>query len=109
MTRDLLWKDNQVKDPYRIVKYPLITEKSTILREEENKYTFRVDKRANKIEIKRAVEAIFPDVEVVAVNTLNLRGKPRRFRYNRRGRKPNWKKAIVTLRSGDTIEIYETL
>jgi large subunit ribosomal protein L23 len=98
-----------VKDPYQIVKYPLITEKSTILREEKSKYTFRVDKQANKIEIKRAIEAIFPDVEVVAVNTLNLRGKPRRFRYSKRGKRPDWKKAIVTLRPGDVIEMYETL
>ena len=98
-----------MKDPYEIVRYPLITEKSTILREEKNKYTFRVDKRANKIEIKGAIEAIFPDVEVVAVNTLNVRGKPRRFRHNKKGKTPDWKKAIVTLRSGDTIEIYETL
>lgn len=98
-----------MKDPYQIVRYPLITEKSTILREEKNKYTFRVDKRANKIEIKKAIEAIFPDVEVVAVNTLNVRGKPKRLRYNTRGKRPDWKKAIVTLRSGDVIEIYETL
>jgi len=98
-----------VKDPYQIVKYPLITEKSTILREEKSKYTFRVDKQANKIEIKRAIEAIFPDVEVVAVNTLNLRGKSRRFRYSKRGKRPDWKKAIVTLRPGDVIEMYETL
>ena len=98
-----------MKDPYQIIKYPLITDKSTILREDKNKYTFRVDKRANKIEIKGAIEAIFPDVEVLAVNTLNVRGKPKRFRYNKRGRRPDWKKAIVTLRPEDTIEIYETL
>jgi len=98
-----------VKVPYQTVKYPLITEKSTILREEKNKYTFRVDKHANKIEIKKAVEAIFPDIEVVSVNTLNVRGKSRRFRYNKLGKKSDWKKAIVTLRSGDIIEMYETL
>jgi large subunit ribosomal protein L23 len=98
-----------VKDPYQIIKHPLITEKSTILREEMNKYTFRVDKRANKIEIKRAIETIFPDVGVLAVNTLNVRGKPTRSRYNTRGRRSDWKKAIVTLRPDDTIEIYETL
>jgi large subunit ribosomal protein L23 len=98
-----------VKSPYHIIKHPLITEKSTILREDENKYTFRVDKRANKVEIKTAIETIFPDVEVVTVNTLNVHGKPRRFRFNKRGRKPDWKKAIVTLRPGDTIDIYETL
>jgi large subunit ribosomal protein L23 len=98
-----------VNNPYQIVKYPLITEKSTILREDKSKYTFRVHKRANKIEIKRAIEAIFPDVQVVGVNTINVRGKPRRFRYNKRGKTPDWKKAVITLRPGDTIEIYETL
>jgi large subunit ribosomal protein L23 len=98
-----------VKDPYQIIKYPLITEKSTILREDKNKYTFRVNKRANKVEIRHAVQAIFPDVEVVSVNTINTRGKPRNYRQSKRGKKPDWKKAIVTLRPGDTIEIYETL
>ena len=98
-----------MKSPYHIIKYPLITEKSTILREEMSKYTFRVDKRANKIEIKEAIETIFPDVEVVAVNTLNVRGKPKRFRFRKKGRNPDWKKAIVTLSAGDTIDIYETL
>ena len=98
-----------MKDPYQIVNYPLITERSTILREDREKYTFRVDKRANKIEIKRAIEAIFPDVHVVSVNTINIQGKPKRFRYNKQGKRPDWKKAIVTLRPGDTIEMYETL
>ena len=98
-----------MKDPYKIVRYPLITEKSTILREDKNKYTFRVDKRANKVEIKKAIEAIFPDIKVASVNTMNVRGKPRRFRYNKRGKTSDWKKAIVTLRPGDSIEIYETL
>ena len=98
-----------MKDPYRIIRYPLITEKSTILREDGNKYTFRVDRRANKIEIKGAIETIFPDIAVLSVNTINVRGKPKRFRYNKRGRRPDWKKAIVTLRPEDTIEIYETL
>ena len=98
-----------MKDPYRIIKHPLITEKSTILREDKNKYTFRVDKRDNKIEIKGAIEAIFPDIEILAVNTLNVRGKSKRFRTNKRGRRPDWKKAIITLSPGSTIEIYETL
>ncbi len=77
-----------MKNPYQIISYPLITERSTILRETKNKYTFRVDKRANKIEIKGAIETIFPDVEVLAVNTLNVRGKPKRFRSRKRGRRP---------------------
>ena len=98
-----------MKNQYQIIKYPLITERSTILREEKNKYTFRVDRRANKVEIRKAIKAIFPDVEVLSVNTINVRGKPKRFRANQRGRRPDWKKAIVTLRPEDTIEIYETL
>ena len=98
-----------MRDPYHIIKYPLITEKSTILREEKGKYTFRVDRRANKIEIKGAIEVIFPDVKVVAVNTISVRGKPRTFRNNRKGKGPDWKKAIVTLKPGNTIEMYETL
>ncbi|MFC1712020.1 50S ribosomal protein L23 [Candidatus Poribacteria bacterium] len=98
-----------MKDPYQIIRYPLITERSTILREDKNKYTFRVDRRANKIEIKKAITAIFPDVAVLSVNTINVRGKPKSSRYNKKGRKSDWKKAIVTLRPEDTIEIYETL
>lgn len=98
-----------MKSPYHIVKYPLITEKSTILREEKDKYTFRVDKRANKLEIKDAIETIFPGVEVVAVNTMNVRGKPKILRSSGRKRKADWKKAIVTLSPGNTIDIYETL
>ncbi len=98
-----------MKDPYQIIKYPLITEKSTILREDKNKYTFRVDKRANKIEIKHAIQAIFPDVEVVAVNTINVHGKPKNYRFNKKGKRPDWKKAIVTLKAENIIEIYETL
>ena len=98
-----------MKDPYQIVKYPLITEKSTILREDKAQYTFRVDRRANKNEIKKAIETIFKDVSVVSVNTINVRGKPKRFRYNKRGKTSDWKKAIVTLKEGDVIDIYETL
>lgn len=95
-----------MKDPFAIVKHPLLTEKSTFLRDEQKKYMFKVDKRANKIEIKKAIEAIFPDVEVVSVNTMTVHGKPKRTRYNRIKKTPEWKKAIVTLRPEDTIEIF---
>jgi large subunit ribosomal protein L23 len=98
-----------VKDPYSIVKYPLLTERSTFLREEQQKYMFRVDKRANKIEIKQAVETIFPDVKVVSVNTITVHGKPKKTRYNKMKKTPEWKKAIVTLRPDDTIEIFGTI
>ncbi len=98
-----------MKDPYQIIIRPLLTEKSTILREEQNRYSFWADKKANKIEIKKAIEAIFPGVKVVSVNTVMVHGKPIRIRGNRRRKKPDWKKAIVTLRPGDKIEIYEGL
>ncbi len=96
-----------MKDPYQIIIQPLLTEKSTILREEGNRYSFKVDKRANKAEIAKAVETIFPGVRVVSVNTITVHGKPTRIRGNRIGKKPDWKKAIVALRPDDKIEIYE--
>ena len=72
---------------------------------EQNKYTFKVDKKANKIDIKQAVEAIFK-VKVTDVKTMNVKGKLKRLgRYQ--GRTPDWKKAIVTLQEGDKIEIFE--
>ena len=98
-----------MKDPYQIIIQPLLTEKSTVIREDRNKYSFWVAKDANKIEIRRAVETIFPDVHVVSVNTIMIHGKPTRIRGNRTGKKPDWKKAMVTLRPGDKIAIYEGL
>ena len=72
---------------------------------EENKYTFKTDKKANKIEIKRAVEEIF-NVKVVDVKTMIVKGKVKRMgRYQ--GKRPDWKKAIVTLQAGDKIEIFD--
>lgn len=86
------------------LRQPLVSEKSMQMMD-ENKYCFRVHPDANKNEIKKAVEEIFK-VKVVAVNTLNRLGKTRRLgRYE--GRKESWKKAIVTLREGDTIEFFE--
>lgn len=93
-----------MKDPRDVLRKPLITEKSTALIE-ENKYTFQVDPRANKTEIKQAVESIFK-VKVEKVNTMNVRGRMKRVR-NIRGRTPDTKKAIVTLKKGDKIEIFE--
>lgn len=83
---------------------PMITEKSTSLLE-GNKYTFQVDPRSNKSEIKRAVEEIFK-VKVLDVHTLRVKGKVKR-RKNTIGRTPEKKKAIVTLKPGDKIEIFE--
>ena len=90
--------------PYAVLVRPLITEKSTTLAAKE-KYVFEVDPRSNKKQIREAVELAF-DVSVRAVNTMNVKGKPRRFgravTYNK-----TWKKAIVTLKPGDSIELFE--
>lgn len=96
-----------MKDPYRIVIQPLLTERSTALREDQQKYSFWVYKSANKIEIKHAIEAIFPGVRVVTVNTMTMRGKTSQIRSNKESRRPDWKKAIVSLRPEDSIAIYE--
>ena len=88
-----------------VIRRPLVTEKSTIGREEQNLVTFAVDPRANKHEIRRAVEQLF-DVRVVAVRTMRMQGKTRRVgRFL--GRKPAWKKAIVKLAPGQAIEFFE--
>jgi large subunit ribosomal protein L23 len=92
-------------EPYQIIKRPLITEKGIRLNEEDNTVVFRVDRRANKLQIKHAVETLF-QVEVLKVNTLNVLGKKRRVRF-REGKKPDWKKAYVTLREGETITFFE--
>jgi large subunit ribosomal protein L23 len=89
-----------MRDAYRIVQTVLVTEKGTELADELSQYTFRVAKDANKIEIKAAVEALF-DVKVSSVNTLNRKGKRKRMRTTRYGKRPDWKKAIVTLSEGE--------
>ena len=94
-----------MKTSYDIIKSLLRTEKSTRLMA-QNKYLFLVDKRANKVEIKKAVEDIFK-VKVISVNVLNMKGKPRRVRY-KLGKTAAWKKALVTLKEGDTIEVAST-
>lgn len=91
---------------YHIIKKPIITEESQIQTAKANQYTFQVASSANKIQIKRAVEAMFPGVHVVSVNTMNYKGKTRRnFRTRQLGKKADWKKAIVTLRAGEKIEL----
>ena len=89
-------------DARDIIIRPIITEKSTDLMSSQNKYTFQVDLRANKTQIKQAVEELFK-VKVRKVNTSRVRGKLRRMGMNQ-GRKPDWKKAVVTLEPGHTIE-----
>ncbi len=90
---------------YDIIKRPIITEQS-MAEGELKKYTFEVDRRANKIEIAKAVEEIF-GVKVAKVNTMNYDGKKKRLRYVA-GRRPNWKKAVVRLtEDSKTIEFFE--
>jgi large subunit ribosomal protein L23 len=91
---------------YEVVKRPIITEKSQDQVDFMGQYTFEVDRRANKLQVKRAVEEIF-DVTVVSVNVLTV--PPKRGRYGNRSvvKKPSWKKAIVTLAPGETIQIFE--
>ncbi len=90
-------------DARQLILSPLITEKGTGLQEKHNQYLFRVDPRANKIQVKNAIEKIF-EVKVVGVRTSRVRGKTRRIGRTI-GRRPNWKKAIVTLKEGDTINL----
>jgi large subunit ribosomal protein L23 len=92
-----------MKDPRQVILRPIITERSFDLIN-DNRYTFEVAKQANKIEIGQAVEAIF-DVRVLKVNTISVSGKPKRVRYAK-GYTRSWKKAIVTLAEGDTIEAF---
>ena len=90
----------------QIIKRPLIfSEKGTILRDTENKYLFEVDLRANKIEVKNAVESLF-DVKVLDVNTLIVRGKMKRMGRTE-AKTRNWKKAIVTIDENDSIDFLE--
>lgn len=94
--------------PYEVIRRPLITEKGTLLAG-LNKYLFEVAKEANKTQIREATEKAF-NVHVVDVHTMNVKGAMRRFGRSRRlVRTPSWKKAIVTLREGDKIEIFEGL
>ena len=91
-------------DVHTIVKRPLITEQGMHLVEALRTYPFAVDPRANKIQIREAIERLFK-VEVESVNTAHRKGKKRR-RGRRIGRTPNWKKAYVTLREGQAIELF---
>jgi len=93
-----------MKDPYAVVKTVRVTEKSTAQSEKLNQYQLVVDKRANKLDVKHAVEQLFK-VKVLNVNTLRVRGKARRERTAQFGRTPSWKKAVVTLKEGDKIEL----
>jgi large subunit ribosomal protein L23 len=94
-----------MKHAREIIIAPLFSEKSTAVKEVQNAYTFRVSMNANKIEIKRAIEKIF-EVDVINVNTIKYKGKPKRMgRFA--GHRPDWKKAIVTVKAGQSIADFE--
>lgn len=90
-----------------IIRRPLITEKSNILASEENQYTFVVDPRANKRMIKQAVELAWPEVVVEKVRIANMPAKRARRWRRTTVRKPGWKKAVVTLSQGTSIDLFE--
>ncbi|NQS97520.1 MAG: 50S ribosomal protein L23 [candidate division Zixibacteria bacterium] len=96
-----------MKDPKKILIRPLITEKISALQEKQNQYGFEVDRNANKIEIRRAVEERF-NVDVAKVRTMNINGKMKTLgRFT--GRRSSWKKAIVSLKQGQSIEFFENI
>ena len=92
-------------NPHHVIKRPLVTEKGTIAREESNVVTLAVDPAANKMDVRRAVEELF-GVKVVTVRTMQMPRKLRRVGM-RTGHRPAWKKAIVQLAEGQTIEFFE--
>ena len=93
-----------MKDIYQVIDTVLISEKATLLQEENNEYVFKVDRNANKLEIKRTIEQLFGK-KVAAVRTLNCRGKSKRNRRADAGRTAHWKKAIVRLKDGETLDL----
>jgi large subunit ribosomal protein L23 len=96
-----------MKDPRSVVKKALITEKGTVQREQANQYHFEVARAANKIEIKRAIETLF-SVKVADVRTMQVRGKVKRQgRFS--GKRSDWKKAVVTLKPDQKIELFEQI
>ena len=90
---------------YEVLRRPVLTEKSNYAAEELGRYTFEVDVKATKQQVREAVEMAF-NVTVVGVNILNVRGKARRWGRHT-GRGPDWRKAVVTLASGDSISFFE--
>ena len=96
-----------MNDPRSIIRKVLITEKGTAIRESQNQYVFEVARDSNKIEIKRAIETVF-SVKVDHVRTMQVHGKVRRQGAHA-GRRSDWKKAVVTLQSGEKIELFEQI
>ena len=94
-----------MKEVQKIIRRPLVTEKSTRQKDENRQYVFEVDGNANKIEIQSAVERLFK-VKVLEVRTCNVLGKVKRL-GRKFGKRADWKKAVVTLKEGDRIEFFE--
>ena len=92
-------------DIYKVIKEPHITEKGGLQKELNNQLSFKADRRANKVEIRQAVETLFK-TKVLSVKTMNMKGKKRRMGKTT-GKKPDWKKVIVTLAPGENIEFFE--
>ena len=92
-------------DIYKVIKEPHITEKGTIQKELNNQMVFKVHPKANKVEIRRAVETLF-NAKVLDVKTVNIKGKKRRMGRSM-GKRSDWKKAIVKLAPGENIEFFE--
>ena len=90
---------------YDIIRRPVITEKTSIQKEVSNQFTFEVDRMANRVEIKRAVESIF-NVKVAGIRTMQVKGKTKRRGWIV-GKRRDWKKAIVTLMPGERIDFFE--
>jgi large subunit ribosomal protein L23 len=92
-------------NPFQVIKKPLITEKTSLGKDEKNLVAFVVDRSATKIEIKQAVERFFK-AEVKGVNTVTVAGKRKRFGKHE-GKRSNWKKAYVTLKEGSSVDFFE--
>ena len=96
-----------MKDARDLLQMHLLTEKSLVLKEKDNAYVFRVDRKANKVEIRKAIEKVF-SVKVKSVRTMIMPSKPKRLgRFS--GRTESWKKAIVTLKEGQQIAEFENI
>lgn len=94
-------------DIHSVLRRPIVTEKTTVQKEDDNQVVFRVRIDANKVQIREAVERLL-GVKVLSVNTAVVRGKVKRM-GRRYGQRPNWKKAIVTLVEGEEVEFFEAL
>ena len=96
-----------MKSLYHVIKKPLVTEKATALKAEANKVVFAVDRHANKLDVKSAIEQLF-EVKVTNVQTMVFRGKAKRVGSSQ-GLRQNWKKAIVTLAEGTDLDVFGTM